>query len=170
MRRSYNKNNLYPIQNLNQLQSRKEKEKIITSRIHQFNFQQMKKFEKKKDAAVPYPNNPGSNYNTANPGEETKPSLKIKVLASRTLPMHTSPKTEKNDDLTKHKEMKEPLKMIQPEFQIKTRSTGKRENPANYRSERQTISAAVKNNGLLKNSEDKGEVDSADPTLANKVR
>lgn len=125
----------------------------------------MKKFEKKRDAPVPYPNNPGSNYNTANPGEETKPSLKIKVLASRTLPMHTSPKTEKNDDHMKLKELKEPLKMIQPEFQIKTRSTGKRDNPANYRSERQTISAAVK-----KNSEDKEEGDTADPSVVSKVR
>jgi len=84
----------------------------MTSRIHQFNFQQAKKFEKKKDVVVPYPNNPGSNYNTANPGEETKPSLKIKVLASRTLPMHTSPKTEKNDDNYKLKGVGEPLKMV----------------------------------------------------------
>lgn len=80
--------------------------------------------------------------------------------------MHTSPKTEKNDEHVKLKELKEPLKLVQPEFQIKTRSTGKRENPANYRSERQTISAAVK-----KNPEDKEEPnDSSDPTLASKVR
>ena len=114
MRRSYNRNNLYPIESLNQLQSRKEKEKIMTSRIHQFNFQQAKKFEKKKDApsANVYPNNPGSNYNTANPGEETKPSLKIKVLATRSLPMHTSPKTEKIDDHHKLKGVGEQLKMV----------------------------------------------------------
>ena len=85
----------------------------MTSRIHQLNFQKAKKFEKKKDVVVvPYPNNPGSNYNTANPGEETKPSLKIKVLPSRTLPIHTSPKTEKNDDNYKLKGSSEPLKIV----------------------------------------------------------
>lgn len=85
----------------------------MTSRIHQFNFQQAKKFEKKKDAPAPYPNNPGSqNYNTTNPGDETKPILKIKVLANRTLPMHTSPKTEKNDDHNKLKGVGEPIKMV----------------------------------------------------------
>jgi|TARA_B110000285_G_scaffold224382_1_gene281154 hypothetical protein len=61
---------------------------------------------------VPYPNNPGTNYHTANPGDETKPSLKIKVLANRTLPMHTSPKTEKNDEHGKLKGVGEPLKMV----------------------------------------------------------
>ncbi len=138
----------------------------MTSRIHQFNFQQAKKFEKKKDVAVPYPNNPGTNYNTANTGEEAKPTLKIKVLANRTLPIHTSPKTEKHEDPIKLKGGVESLKMVQPEFQIKTRSTGKRENPANYRSERQTISAAVK-----QIPDDKGEnVATEDPTLASKVR
>ena len=85
----------------------------MTSRISQFNYQQQKKFEKKKDVEKPaYPYNPAANYNTANPGEEAKPSLKIKVLATRTLPMHTSPKTEKADDHNKLKGVGEPLKMV----------------------------------------------------------
>lgn len=46
-RNSFNRQNLYPIPELNQFISRKEKEKIMTSRIHQFNSQYMKKFEKK---------------------------------------------------------------------------------------------------------------------------
>lgn len=53
MRGSYDKSRLYPIDSMSQLISRKDKEKIASTRRQQFNSQYRKKFDKRKSQAFP---------------------------------------------------------------------------------------------------------------------